>query len=628
MTNTAPPGDTAAEPIDPAWWAAALGDDSSDAGPSLDHLQLSIDLTRLKAQAESEVGKEGIRTRVLDVLAKATSPMLVPENWNEPYVPVFQFGEGRSVAPSDLEDADLQLLARLVPLIEAPALRARVADIAWTYGNRGERELLATAVESYRAHPLDHGTWYHLGRDSWRRALELSLRCGMPGRPAVEAIAADLVGFLRVEDAGAGFMLTEVAALLALIRPTARTHAREVADRFVVVAADVSGNHRLQRAYERAAADWFMRSGETELAHACVHRVALAYVEEAAERLREDRGALTVGVFLEKAVATLRGIPRAYRAAHGLDALLAQLREQLRDARELTLEQMVRIQSDPIDIARYIEQTQRAVTGKSRFEALVTLAGFLPISDPAALMADGRSQLQGSLSRLFGSSTFSADARKVATRNGSGTETITDDEVFAHVVRSFTWRIGLLTQAVIHPALEMLLLEHRFDLAFLAEICTDSPLVPPEREYLWARGLWHGLSGDFPSAIALLVPQVEQLLRHHFKTHGVFTLFVDDHGIESEKSISALLEMPDAERLLGAGWTLELRALLCEQLGPNLRNELAHGLLTDAQAWGTAAVYAWWLCLRLVLLPYLHTGTGPPPERADPTEPGENQQRP
>jgi hypothetical protein len=474
---------------------------------------------------------------------------------------------------------------------------------------------------------LDPSTWYDLGHDSWRRALELSLRCGKPGRPAVEAIAADLIGFLRAGDAGAGFMLTEAAALLALIRPVARTHAREVADRFVVIAADVCGNHRLQRACERAAADWFMRAGETELAHGCVHRVALAYAKEA-ERLREDRGALPAGIFLGKAIATVRGLPRAYRAAHGLDALLAQLREQLADARELTLEQMVRIQSDPIDIARYIDQTQRAVTGKPRFEALATLAGFLPISDPAALMADSRAQLQGSLSRLFGSSTFSADARKVATRNGSGSDTITDDEVFAHVVRSFTWRIGLLTQAVIHPALELLLLEHRFDLAFLAEICTDSPLVPPERGYLWARGLWHGLSRDFPSAIALLVPQVEQLVRHHFKTHGVFTLFVDDDGVESEKSITALLEMPDAERLLGAGWTLELRALLCEQLGPNLRNELAHGLLTDAQAWGAAAVYAWWLCLRLVLLPHLQAATATPPGRADPAEPGQNLNRP
>lgn len=123
------------------------------------------------------------------------------------------------------------------------------------------------------------------------------------------------------------------------------------------------------------------------------------------------------------------------------------------------------------------------------------------------------------------------------------------------------------------------------------------------------------------------MPQIEQLVRHHVKTHGVFTLFVDDDGVESEKSITALLEMPDAERLLGAGWTLELRALLCEQLGPNLRNELAHGLLTDAQAWGAAAVYAWWLCLRLVLLPYLQAATVTSSEPTDPADSGQDQQQ-
>ncbi|KAB1117662.1 DUF4209 domain-containing protein, partial [Micromonospora sp. AMSO12t] len=44
--------------------------------------------------------------------------------------------------------------------------------------------------------------------------------------------------------------------------------------------------------------------------------------------------------------------------------------------------------------------------------------------------------------------------------------------------------------------------------------------------------------------------------------------------------------------------------LLCEQPGPNLRNDLAHGLLNDPESWSAAAVYAWWLCLRLVVLPY------------------------
>jgi hypothetical protein len=116
--------------------------------------------------------------------------------------------------------------------------------------------------------------------------------------------------------------------------------------------------------------------------------------------------------------------------------------------------------------------------------------------------------------------------------------------------------------------------------------------------------LWHGLSGDFPSAISVLVPQIEQLVRTYLKGRGIFTLFVDEGGIETEKGLNALLEMPESSQLIGPGLTFELRALLCEQHGPNLRNDLAHGLLNDPQSWSAGAVYAWWLCMRLVVLSY------------------------
>ncbi len=262
------------------------------------------------------------------------------------------------------------------------------------------------------------------------------------------------------------------------------------------------------------------------------------------------------------------------------------------------------IQSDPIDISSYAEDARKVVSGKEPLEALASLAGIVPLIDAAKEMAGERKRMQGSLSQLFGSSTFSTDARKVATRTGLGVNEPSDEAVFAEVVRSFTWRIDLNVKALIYPALEVLMLEHRFDTGFLEEICNESPAVPPGHTGLWARGLWHGLSHDFPSAISMLVPQVEQLVRVYLKARGIFTIIVDENGVEMEKGLNTLLEMPESSQLLGPDLTLELRALLCEQLGPNLRNDLAHGLLNDPRSWSVAAVYAWWLCLRLVVLPY------------------------
>ena len=117
-------------------------------------------------------------------------------------------------------------------------------------------------------------------------------------------------------------------------------------------------------------------------------------------------------------------------------------------------------------------------------------------------------------------------------------------------------------------------------------------------------GLASGLNGDYGTAIAVIVPQLEQVVRTLLKRRGVHTLFVDDQtGVESEKSMTALLEMDETADIFGDGMMMELKALLVVQGAPNLRNDTAHGLLDDAAAWGYHSVYVWWFCLRLVLSP-------------------------
>ena len=79
---------------------------------------------------------------------------------------------------------------------------------------------------------------------------------------------------------------------------------------------------------------------------------------------------------------------------------------------------------------------------------------------------------------------------------------------------------------------------------------------------------------------------------------------VDDAtAVESEKGLPALLSMPESVDALGADLQYELATLLIQQEGDNLRHDTAHGLLHDGQAWSAGAVYAWWLCLRLVVVP-------------------------
>lgn len=95
---------------------------------------------------------------------------------------------------------------------------------------------------------------------------------------------------------------------------------------------------------------------------------------------------------------------------------------------------------------------------------------------------------------------------------------------------------------------------------------------------------------------------MEHLVRLHLKNGGAQTVHVDDEtGVGTEKGLKALLDLPEAVPVLGEDLAFELHALLVAPEGPNLRNRLAHGLLTDAEAWSASTVYAWWLALRLVV---------------------------
>ena len=62
-----------------------------------------------------------------------------------------------------------------------------------------------------------------------------------------------------------------------------------------------------------------------------------------------------------------------------------------------------------------------------------------------------------------------------------------------------------------------------------------------------------------------------------------------------------MLDNPDIEKVMDKNLIFEFKALLSDAVGPNLRNEMAHGLLEADEARSVYAIYLWWLCLRLVI---------------------------
>lgn len=594
-------GEAQDETPDASWWEAVS--QSEDVANFEAAELLHSRLADLAQRAHESEGSSSVRARTLTAMARATSAMLNPDSWDEPFSPARESGGSRTVVPSDLDAAELTLLAQALPLIEPVVLRARIADVVWTYRFPRDPAVALIATDAYLAVPLTWDTWVRSGRDSYRRVVELARRQGKPGAAVLEKLTSTLEAFLA-GGGGTGYLQAQVSEVLRGASKTTPERARALGERLEELATHATRGSRAERALLREASAWWNRGQRDEGACRCLALVADSYATEAEMRMASERPALGASGPLEKSLEALRLLPRKYRIAHGLEEVINQRQQRLRELRELSLEEMTPVEQEPIEIYEFVKKAQDRVSGLDRPAALLAFSRIAPLFDLDEQTESVREHLADSILRLLTRSTMSGDGRKVSVGVGDAASEPSDQEIIDELVSRNHHRIGLVVQALIAPALEVISAEHRFDLAFVESVCRESPTVPIRHAGLWARGIWHGLNGDMPSALSLLVPQIEQMVRLRLKAQGLHTLYIGDNGVETEKALGSLLDMPESKVFLGEDLAFELQSVLLEQVGPNLRNEIAHGLVTDAVLWGAASVYIWWLCLHMVLAPF------------------------
>jgi len=320
--------------------------------------------------------------------------------------------------------------------------------------------------------------------------------------------------------------------------------------------------------------------------------------------------AVTAGHFTEQAVAVLRKLPRAFRRANAVNELIADLRRKLEEDRETLLGSMVPVSGGSTDLSEVVAESRRSVSGHDSVTALIALASLASFADPSQAEATARDEMERHpMAFLFHGETYRGSGQKVAATPGAtigghaSAAAWLDPAVWATMVRNHLLLAELRVIGFILPALQVVTVEHRYSSELLYSICYNSPATPQGHERLWALGLQRGLDNDFASAASLLVPQIEHWVRVRLKERGAHTMATDERGVESEKGLGTLLDDAKASNAVGPQLVFELKALLTDQAGPNLRNDIAHGLVDDHALSSPNTVYSWWLALKLVMLP-------------------------
>lgn len=547
----------------------------------------------------------GSHAKVLKLLADACSMMLTPNSVNSPFKPIM-VGDGmRTPIPDDLTKGDITLFTQIIDEIDDARLRARLADLVWLLSKPREVKFAQIAIDEYRKIPLNTETWVRDGRECWGRAIDLTrmLRDGDRLHEIEAAIIEPLLSTI-VKD---GYLALWLAELLKSQR-LGRDQCTQISDKLEELANEFEKEAGLERAvdYWRSTGQWFEFAKNKVKAAQAICSMAECQVKQAQLRLSsENPSHMAAAGFFEDAIQTYRTVPKSLRSSHGVDERIAELRRLMSESGEKSIGEMGRIQSPGVDITELVEHARKAVSGKSAADALKSLANLHPLLNFAIARENALEMLRKHpLQAMFQATVMSHDGRVVAKRPGLslGAELTADDEIVirSQMIKDYEIQIGLVVSGEILPALEVMQREHRFSEADFMGLAAASPVVPKNREQLFGKGLYAGYDSDFGTAIYLLMPQIENMVRHAFKQAGVKTTTLDANGIENEIGLSSLMDLADAEKIFGNDLAFEFKALFCDAHGPNLRNMLAHGLLDDSACRSVYFVYAWWLALKLV----------------------------
>lgn len=513
--------------------------------------------------------------------------------------------------------AELDLIREIIPGILDPDLRAVMSDILWI--RRRDHEAAASAVTAYIASAARLGDpeLWPPAVDRLRRAVGLGAKLGNDSGSFSIAIKAveQTIALHQQDELG---LQSETLMSILLAQRIGDATKYSVLAESVALRLEEKCNWFFARQYWRQKAEWDRRRGETTTAAVAEQRAAETYVKEAEMALAESPPS-----FMRAAGSFAKGV-EALRRAKAPREQVEAAHQALRASQRKIPEEMTSV-SLPAHLVEdlesrkvgFNEQARSVVRGRPVQEAILRLA--LLVSTPT-LPSDLRARMQTE----EGESVFS-DLIPVSVITDSGMtaavnpplfgateaerESIIQKRIYQELLRT-DWPIAL--DFLITPAVQQINEEHAVRMRDFAFLVLDNPFVPEGREGLYARGLYAGFQGDFVLSTHLLIPQIEHSIRLVLQSKGVVTSTLSSNDIQEERDLGWLLHHEEIDRCLQPAIAFNLRALLIERFGGNLRNEMAHGLISEVNFHSASAYYLWWLVLRICALPLVEFGEDSP----------------
>ncbi|PJZ23955.1 hypothetical protein CH352_00865 [Leptospira hartskeerlii] len=204
---------------------------------------------------------------------------------------------------------------------------------------------------------------------------------------------------------------------------------------------------------------------------------------------------------------------------------------------------------------------------------------------------------------LFGT-TILDDRAKVRTSDdpiGNQTE-FSDEELFPEIIKEYSFYQSFYGANLIPICLREINKKHHMDLNFLRSLIAKCPIIPTDQREIVVEALDAGFSLKMHVFTFLAIPIFENMLRFIMKLKGI-PVVTQEPGGEKQKEITldSILSHPEIDKVIMYDYILDLKALLTDENGYQLRHNVAHGFSGDKLSSSPYAYYFFLLFLFFII---------------------------
>lgn len=521
-----------------------------------------------------------------------------PHNTQNPF-DAFLILEGkRSPNPEDLNDEEIQKLINSYQSISDHELKARIADVLWL--NKREIKYAKEAVASYieSAKNVRDKSWTY-SQDRIERALRLSRSLGKGGAEDAKTVISYIRDILEKHDLNKeAYFPLKLIELLLDINYEHKVFCISILEDSVKFFEKTKDLRRLND-YLEALAQWYEKNNEADKAKESRKQIAENHVK--AKSL--ESSAMGKAHCLQQAIEIYRRIGNHKDRVNELHKDLLEIQKNIPS-------EMKTFSTGSIDISASVETSINHVSNLSTRDALVRFCFVTKPTDAKQAFDYVEKQAKQFINTsLFGRTTVNKDGKTVGHSAGLADNKQPREELlYPYLVDHMGLSWGLSVQGAIIPAKEQIILEHQIEESDLKEFIVNNPLIRNGHEALFAQGILFGFEGKWDLSIQILAIQFEDSLRYLLEKKGVLTSNIKSDFTQEERGTAYFFKnhTKELKEIFGEDIFYELKALLVKDdhgNGFNLRNLVAHGLMSQNEFYSATCVYFWWLVFRLICTP-------------------------